>query len=67
MKYLWMFSIVLISSCDVLQDVQSTIDNEPTASEIAMGLKEALTIGISKGSDQLSQLDGYYKSAYKIL
>ena len=32
-----------------------------------MGLKEALTIGISKGSDQLSQLDGYYKSAYKIL
>ncbi|HEY8937842.1 MAG TPA: DUF4197 domain-containing protein [Cyclobacteriaceae bacterium] len=30
--------------------------------EIAEGLKEALTKGISKGSDLVSQLDGYYKN-----
>jgi len=30
-------------------------------------LKEALNIGVSKGSDQLSQTDGYFKSPYKIL
>lgn len=35
--------------------------------EIANGLKEALNTGISKGSDLLSKLDGYYKSPYKIL
>lgn len=35
--------------------------------EIAKGLKEALNNGISKGSDLLSQADGYYKSPYKIL
>ncbi|GAB3901998.1 DUF4197 domain-containing protein [Larkinella knui] len=32
-------------------------------SEIANGLKEALRIGISKGSDQASATDGYYKNA----
>ncbi len=31
--------------------------------EIANGLKEALRIGISKGSDQASAVDGYYKNA----
>ncbi|MEP7268938.1 MAG: DUF4197 domain-containing protein [Saprospiraceae bacterium] len=35
--------------------------------EIANGLKEALNNGIGKGADLLSQLDGYYKSPYKIL
>lgn len=35
--------------------------------EVGMGLKEALTQGISKGSQLLSAKDGYYKSAYKIL
>lgn len=59
--------LVLLSSCDVLQEVQSTYLSEPTTAEIASGLKEALTIGISKGSDLLSKEDGYYKSAYKIL
>jgi hypothetical protein len=31
--------------------------------EIAQGLKEALTNGISKGSDLVSQADGYFKNA----
>ncbi len=33
-----------------------------TTEEIAAGLKEALTNGVSKGSDLVSQLDGYYKN-----
>ena len=33
-----------------------------TAEEVAQGLKEALTNGISKGSDLTSQLDGYFKN-----
>lgn len=33
-----------------------------SSEEIANGLKEALTNGISKGSDIVSQLDGYYKN-----
>ncbi|AUD01649.1 DUF4197 domain-containing protein [Spirosoma pollinicola] len=33
-----------------------------TSSDIATGLKEALQIGISKGSDQASALNGYFKN-----
>jgi hypothetical protein len=40
---------------------------EISTDEIAAGLKEALTKGTSKGSDQLSAKDGFYKSIYKIL
>jgi hypothetical protein len=40
---------------------------EPTEAEIGSGLKEALEIGIGKGSDALSQIDGFFKSPYKIL
>jgi Protein of unknown function (DUF4197) len=35
--------------------------------EIGNGLKSALEIGISKGSEALAQKDGYLKSPYKIL
>lgn len=39
-----------------------------TQKDAANGLKEALNIGISKGADKLSALDGYYKNElYKIL
>jgi hypothetical protein len=34
----------------------------PTAAEVANGLKEALTQGANKGSAQVSQVDGYFKS-----
>jgi hypothetical protein len=33
-----------------------------TAAQVADGLKEALNNGISKGSDQVSQVDGYFKN-----
>ena len=33
-----------------------------TNSDIASGLKEALQVGISKGSDQASAVDGYFKN-----
>ena len=59
--------VLSILSCDVLQQVQDTVLGEPTSAEIANGLKEALTIGISKGSELLSKEDGYYGSGYKIL
>src|SRR5688572_30039090 len=36
--------------------------NSLSSEEIAAGLKEALTNGISKGSDLVSQVDGYFKN-----
>jgi hypothetical protein len=38
-------------------------DQPLTSAEVAEGLKEALIKGISTGSDQASQLDGYFKNA----
>lgn len=34
-----------------------------TSEEVGQGLKEALTNGVSKGSDLVSQVDGYFKNA----
>ncbi len=58
-----------LTSCAELQHVAGTVLTEETltTAEIAGGLKEALTIGIGKGSDILSATDGYFKSEYKIL
>ena len=33
-----------------------------TSEEVGQGLKEALTVGVSKGSDLVSQVDGFYKN-----
>lgn len=44
----------------VTESTSST--NELTTSEVASGLKQALKQGVSKGSDQASQLDGYFKN-----
>lgn len=42
--------------------------NNPTTTDISSALKEALTIGISKGADQLSAKDGFLSNpAVKIL
>jgi hypothetical protein len=40
-----------------------TTDQQPTTTEVGEGLKEALVKGISKGSDLVSQLDGYFKNS----
>jgi hypothetical protein len=37
-------------------------DQKPTTAEVGEGLKEALIKGISKGSDLVSQMDGYFKN-----
>jgi len=43
---------------DVIEDNNSELTEE----EVAKALKEALTIGIEKGVDQLSKVDGYFKN-----
>jgi hypothetical protein len=66
------FALLLICfqfvACTELQQVlDSAAGTGLTSEQIGNGLKEALQIGIGKGSDRLSALDGYYKSPYKIL
>jgi hypothetical protein len=61
------FGLMSFTACETLQQVAKDVLAEPTLSEIGQGLKAALTQGIGKGVDFLSQKDGYYKSAYKIL
>jgi hypothetical protein len=47
----------------VLSDAGKMATEKPlTTAEVAEGLKEALINGISKGSDLVSQLDGYYQN-----
>ncbi len=58
-----LFFALLLPSCDTLKQVLS----EPTTAEIGSGLKQALEFGINEGANLLSQRDGYFKSAYKIL
>jgi len=61
--------ILQFTACAELQNIAGTLAESGalTNADIGNGLKQALEIGIGKGSDRLSQLDGYYKSAYKIL
>lgn len=63
--FVLIFPLMLsLPACDTLQQLAgSTLTTE----EIAMGLKQALEIGIGEGSDALSRIDGYFKSEYKIL
>lgn len=58
--------IFAFTGCSELQSVLSTVA-EPSNEEVAGGLKEALNMGVTKGTDALSAKDGYFKSAYKIL
>jgi hypothetical protein len=47
-----------------LSEVNKAVSGEKplTTAEVGEGLKEALINGISKGADQVSQLDGYFKN-----
>ena len=69
-KFLLSVVCFQMTACDPAA-LQRTLDTlgagELSAAEVSSGLKQALEIGIGKGSDVLSQKDGYYKSAYKIL
>ena len=67
--FLLFLATLVLSSCDpaALQRTLESLSDSPLSNEdIANGLKQALEIGISKGSDALSARDGYYKSPYKI-
>ena len=68
-KYLMVICIFSLTSCDTLKQVAGDVlgEEELTPAEIALGLKQALEFGISDGADKLSQVDGYFKSPYKIL
>jgi len=69
-KIVFLTFIVSCLSCTTAQINQALSDankmmngDKPlTTSEVGEGLKEALTNGISKGADQVSQLDGYFKN-----
>lgn len=62
--------VVVCMSCTSAQINQAITDankmmngDKPlTTAEVGAGLKEALTNGISKGADQVSLLDGYFKN-----
>lgn len=73
MKKLLCTSLVALalgaSSCTVA-DIQRTVDGvmagtgtAVTRDEVASGLKQALEVGINKGSSQASQTDGFYKNS----
>ena len=66
-KIIYLIPLLLIacSSADLQRsiDLLAELEDKPLSkSEVAAGLREALIQGISKGSDQASQLDGYYKN-----
>jgi len=71
LRYILPVFLIVLSGC-TSADIQRVLDSVNTApalstAEVAKGLKEALRIGIEKGSNSLSITDGYYKSVYKIL
>ncbi len=67
-KLVILISAIFMYSCAELQNIKlPSLGAGLSIEEIGGGLKEALNNGISKGSDLLSQVDGYYKSPYKIL
>lgn len=70
-KYLKLTGIIVVLSltffgCDREQIKQrlenAGIQRKMSNEDIVMGLKEALTKGIEKGSDQASKVDGYFKN-----
>lgn len=67
---IYILSFLIITSCTAqqLQQVQDAVgdylneDTPLTSGDVASGLKEALVQGITKGSNNASQLDGYFKN-----
>ncbi|MDX1406994.1 MAG: DUF4197 domain-containing protein, partial [Saprospiraceae bacterium] len=54
--------------CDTLKEIAGGLGNtELSAAEIAAGLRQALEFGIAEGAEKLAEVDGYFKSPYKIL
>jgi hypothetical protein len=59
-----MLGIAFNTSAQItLKKLKKALEGESlTTEEVAQGLKEALTNGVSKGSDLVSQVDGYFKN-----
>jgi hypothetical protein len=72
MRKIHWFLVLALSACTTAQINQSisevnkamgtTAEKPLTTEEVGGGLKEALINGISKGSDLVSQMDGYFKN-----
>ncbi|WP_299458945.1 DUF4197 domain-containing protein [uncultured Microscilla sp.] len=70
-QYFWglILLIPFVQGCDTLTNVANTINKSGaiakplTEGQIASGLKEALSVGISNGVKQLMQKDGYFGSS----
>lgn len=67
MKYAIFILTFLLSTAAAAQIDLNKIKNKvtggkPSAKEVASGLKEALTKGTAKGTDQVSKTDGYFKN-----
>lgn len=59
---------LLFSGCESTQQILKTLNQDSangqlTTTEIASGLKEALTVGAQHSSNQLSAVDGFFKNA----
>jgi hypothetical protein len=68
MKSIQIYSIIILlfssacSSADINKILQAAGQGGLTEQEVGSGLKEALIQGISKGADQASQTDGFFKN-----
>ena len=67
MKYLFLLIFVFASATSFAQIDLKKIKDKVTGGklsteEVASGLKEALTKGVSKGSDEVSKADGFFKN-----
>ncbi|MBI5917663.1 MAG: DUF4197 domain-containing protein [Bacteroidetes bacterium] len=65
--FLFCFQLVSCDPAALQRSLETLGAGELSSAEVSSGLKQALEIGIGKGSETLSKRDGYYKSAYKIL
>ena len=68
-KIAFLLVMFQLTACAELQQVAGSMLESGTLSndQIGLGLKEALNVGISNGTDKLSARDGFLKGAYKIL
>lgn len=69
--YASLLALAFSTAACTVADVQRTVDGvlagtaagaPVTQSEVAMGLKQALEVGIKSGAGQAAQTDGYYKN-----
>jgi len=68
-KFMFILVALQLTACTQLQEMAGTLleSGALTEGQIGLGLKEALNVGVSQGTDLLSAKDGYLKSSYKIL